>query len=124
MPRIKRARLPVDTWMVDDQDEVDEFEFEFEDEFEDYVSLKDRVRRGLLLGALLVTTLVAGAIWVVLNAIVDIRFAKGFTDFVASEMESVVWIWVQAAREIAYSVFLVALGTYVVLWLALREDPS
>jgi hypothetical protein len=88
------------------------------------VSLKDRVRRGPLLGALLVTTLVAGAIWVVLNAIVDIRFAKGFTDFVASEMESVVWIWVQAAREIAYSVFLVALGTYVVLWLALREDPS
>jgi hypothetical protein len=71
-----------------------------------------------------VTTLVAGAIWVVLNAIVDIRFAKGFIDFVASEMESVVWIWVQAAREIAYSVFLVALGTYVVLWLALREDPS
>jgi hypothetical protein len=71
-----------------------------------------------------VTTLVAGAIWVVLNAIVDIRFAKGFTDFVASEMESVVWIWVQAAREIAYSVVLVALGTYVVLWLALREDPS
>jgi hypothetical protein len=122
--RIKRARLPVDTWMVDDQDEVDEFEFEFEDEFEDYVSLKDRVRRGPLLGALLVTTLVAGAIWVVLNAIVDIRFAKGFIDFVASEMESVVWIWVQAAREIAYSVFLVALGTYVVLWLALREDPS
>jgi hypothetical protein len=35
MPRNKRARLPVDTWMVDDQDEVDEFEFEFEDEFED-----------------------------------------------------------------------------------------
>jgi len=34
--------------MVDDQDEVDEFEyeFEFEDEFEDDVSLKDRVRRG------------------------------------------------------------------------------
>jgi hypothetical protein len=58
--------------MVDDQDEVDEFEFEFEDEFEDYVSLKDRVRRGPLLGVLLWTTLVAGAIWVVLNAIVDI----------------------------------------------------
>jgi hypothetical protein len=74
--RIKRARLPVDTRMVDDHDEVDEFEFEFEDEFEDedYVSLKDRVRRGLLLGVLLWTTLVAGAIWAVLNAIVDSHF--------------------------------------------------
>ena len=112
--------------MVDNQDDVDEFAFEFEDEFEDedYLSLKDRVRRGPLLGALLVTTLVAGAIWVVLNAIVDVRFAKGFTDFVASEMESELWIWAQAVREIAYSVFLVALGSYVVLWLALREDSS
>ena len=111
--------------MVDDQDEVDEFEyeFEFEDEFEDDVSLKDRVRRGPLLGALLVITLVAGAIWVALNAIVDIRFARGYADF-ASEMESELWIWTQAVREIAYSVFLVALGSYVVLWLALREDSS
>jgi hypothetical protein len=107
--------------MVDDQDEVDEFEFEFEDEFEDYVSLKDRVRRGPLLGVLLWTTLVAGAIWVVLNAIVDIHFAEGFADFVASETGNELWIWVQAVREIAYSVFLVALGSYVVLWLALRD---
>jgi hypothetical protein len=72
---IKRLRLPVDTLMVDDQDEVDEFEFEFEEEFEDedYESLKDRVRRGPILGVLLGTTLFAGAIWVVLNAIVDIH---------------------------------------------------
>ena len=98
---------------MDDHDEVDEFE----DEFEDYESLKDRVRRGPLLGVLLVTTLVAGAIWVVLNAIMDIGFAGRFF---ASETGEV-WIWVQAVREIAYSVFLVALGSYVVLWLALRD---
>ena len=122
--RIKRARLPVDTRMVDDQDEVDEFEFEFEDEFEDedYLSLKDRARRGPLLGVLLWTTLVAGAIWVVLNAIVDIHFARGFSNsFAESETAGELWIWVQAVREIAYSVFLVALGSYVVLWLALRD---
>ena len=111
--------MPVDTWMVDKHDEV----FFFLDEFEDYESLKDRVRRGPLLGVLLGTTLFAGAPWVVLNAIDHIRFAGGFADF-ASGTAAELWIWALAAREIAYSVFLVALGSYVVLWLALREDSS
>jgi hypothetical protein len=112
---IKRVRLPVDTRMVDDQDE-------FEDEFEDYESLKERVRRGPLLGVLLWTTLVAGATWVVLNAMFNIRYRGGFADFVTSASEpSEFWIWAQTARGIAYSVFLVALGSYVVLWLALRD---
>jgi hypothetical protein len=117
---IKRVQLLVDTRMVDNQDDVDELE----DEFEDYESLKDRLRRGPLLGVLLGTTLVAGATWVVLNAIFDIRFSRGFADFFASEATAEMWIWVQTARGIAYSVFLVALGSYVVLWLALREDSS
>jgi hypothetical protein len=65
--------------MVDDQDEVDEFEFE------DSESLKDRVRRGPILGVLLGTTLFAGAVWVVVNS------------------------------SIAYTVFLVSLGSYIVL---------
>ena len=109
--------------MVDDQDEVDEFEFEFEDEFEDedYESLKDRVRRGPILAVLLGTTIVGGAIWVALNAIIDIRFAGGFAADSFSTEPDKLWIWLQAAREIAYSVFLVALGSYVVLWLALRD---
>ena len=112
---IKRVRLPVDTRMVDDQDE-------FEDEFEDHESLKDRVRRGPLLGVLLWTTLVAGATWVVLNAMFNIRYRGGFADFVTSASEpSEFGIWAQTARGIAYSVFLVALGSYVVLWLALRD---
>jgi hypothetical protein len=67
---IKRVQLLVDTRMVDNQDDVDEFE--------DYESLKDRLRRGPLLGVLLGTTLVAGVIWLVLTAIVDIRFARGY----------------------------------------------
>ena len=120
--RIKRVRLAVDTRMVDNHDEVDELE----DEFEDYESLKDRVRRGPLLGFLLATTLVAGTIWVVLNAIFNIRYRGGFADFVtsASETAGEFWIWAQTARGIAYSVFLVALGSYVVLWHALREDSG
>lgn len=74
--RIKRVRLPVDTRMVDDQDEVDEFEFEDEFEDEGYESLRDRVRRGPILGVLLGTTLFAGAVWVVLNSITHIRQAN------------------------------------------------
>ena len=102
---------------MDSDDEVDEFE--------DYESLMDRVRRGPLLGVLLGTTLVAGAIWVVLNAIVDVHFAGGFSNsLTGSETAGELWIWVQAAREILYSVFLVALGSYVVLWLALREESN
>ena len=102
--------------MVDDQDE-------FEDEFEDYESLKNRVRRGPLLGVLLGTTLVAGAIWVVLNTMLNIHYRGGYADFVTSASESVseFWIWAQTVKGIAYSVFLVALGSYVVLWLALRD---
>jgi hypothetical protein len=109
--------MAVDTPMVDNRDEVDEFE--------DHKSLKDRVRRGPLLGVLLVTTLVAGSIWVVIKAIFAIRYAGGFAGFFSgSETAGELWIWAQAASDVAYSVFLVALGSYVVLWLALREDPG
>ena len=119
--RIKRVRLPVDTRTVDDHGDVDEFE----DEFDDYESLKDRVRRGPLLGVLLWTTLLAGATWVVLNTISNIHFAGGFGEFVASsETVDRSWVWAEAAKGIAYSAFLVALGSYVVLWLALRENSS
>jgi hypothetical protein len=101
--------------MVDDQDESDEFE--------DHQSLRDRVRRGPLREVLLWTMLVAGAIWVVLNAIVQIRF----TGLATERFRSVplgVFIWAQAVAGIANSVFLVTLGSYIALWLALREDSS
>jgi hypothetical protein len=115
--RIKRVQLPVDTRMVDDQDEV----AEFEDEFEDYVSLKDRVLRGPLRGICLWTVLIAGAVWVVLNVIIQIRLATGYPNIFSSEAGADLWAWAQAASGIAYTVFLVALGSYVVLWLTLRD---
>jgi hypothetical protein len=103
--------------MVDDQDEVDEFENEFEDD----VSLKDRVLRGPLLRILLWTVLIAGAVWVVLQVIFQIHAATGYQDIFSSEAGAELWGWVQAVGGIAYTVFLVALGSYVVLWLALRD---
>jgi hypothetical protein len=112
--RIKRVRLPLDTRTVDNEDEVEESE--------DYERLRDRVRRGPLREVLLWTILVAGAVWVVLNAIVQIRFVW-FTGRFAS-VPSSVFIWAQAVAGIANSVFLVALGSYIALCLALRENSS
>jgi hypothetical protein len=57
---------------VNDQDDLEESE--------DFESLEDRIRRGPLLGVLLWTALIAGAVWVVLNAIVQIRLATGYPD--------------------------------------------
>jgi hypothetical protein len=116
--------------MVDDQDEVDEFEFEFEDEFEGYESLRDRVRRGPILGVLLGTTLFAGAVWVVLNSINHIRQANLIRqasvspDIFSSESENELWLWMQAAGGIAYAVFLVPLVPTSCCGSLLREESS
>lgn len=50
--------------------------------------------------------------------------ASVYPDMFSSESENELWVWMQAAGGIAYAVFLVALGSYVVLWLALREESS
>jgi hypothetical protein len=53
-----------------------------------------------------------------------IRQASVYPDIFSSESENELWVWMQAASGIAYTDFLVALGSYVVLWLALREESS
>lgn len=42
----------------------------------------------------------------------------------SSEEAAEVWVWVQAMSGIAYSVFLVALGSYVLLWLRVRQSSD
>jgi hypothetical protein len=54
--------------MSDDQDEIEGVE--------DFESLDDRIRRGPLLGVLFWTALIAGAVWVVLNAMIQIRLIR------------------------------------------------
>lgn len=112
---IKRVRLPVDTRMWTTKMRLKNPRT--------MRILRDRVRRGPLREVLLWTMLVAGAIWTVPNAIVQVRFAGLSTGRFASSPSSV-FIWAQAAAAIANSVFLVALGSYIALWLALREDSS
>jgi len=101
---------------VNDQDDLEESE--------DFESLEDRIRRGPLLGVFLWTALIAGAVWVVLNAIVQIRLATGYPDLFSSEAGAELWAWVQAVGGIAYTTFLVALGSYVLLWLRVRQGSG
>jgi hypothetical protein len=106
------------TFMSDEDDLV---EWEDLEEWEDRESFEDRIRRGPLLGALLWTAIVAGAAWVVLNAVIQIRTARGYADIFSSEGPAELWVWMQAANGIAYTVFLVALGSYILLWLRFRQ---
>jgi hypothetical protein len=99
-----------------DQDELDEWE--------DFESIEDRIRRGSLLGIFLWTALIAGAVWVVLNVIIQIRLATGYPNIFSSEAGADLWAWAQAASGIAYTVFLVALGSYVLLWLRVRQSSD
>jgi hypothetical protein len=101
---------------MSDQDEIEEWE--------DYESLEDRILRGPLMGVLIWTAVIAGAVWIALNAYVQIRQARGFSDLFTSEEAAEVWVWVQAGSGIAYSVFLVALGSYVLLWLLVRQSSD
>ena len=103
--------------MNDEEDELDEDDLE---EWEDFRSLEDRIRGGPLLGVLLWTALIAGAAWVVLNAVVQIRYATGSPDVFSSN----IWIWLQAVGGIANTLFLVALGSYVLLWLRVRQSSD
>jgi hypothetical protein len=101
---------------MSDQDDLEESE--------DFESLEDRIGRGQLLGVLLWTALIAGAVWVVLNAIVQIRLATGYPDLFSSEVGAELWALVQAVGGIAYTTFLVALGSYVLLWLRVRQGSG
>jgi hypothetical protein len=55
------------------------------EEWEDTKTLEERMRSGPLLRILLWTALSAGAVWVVLNAIVQIRTARGYANLFSSE---------------------------------------
>jgi hypothetical protein len=74
------------------------------------------------LSALLWTALGAGALWVLLRGAIQLRFylGDGLNGF-QSEGEAEIWAWVQAFDGISYSVFLVALGSYVLIWLRARQ---
>jgi hypothetical protein len=75
-------------------------------------------------GVLLSTAPIAGAVWVVLNVIIQIRQATGYPDLLSSEAAAELWAWVQAVSGIACTTFLVALDSYVLLWLRVRQGSG
>jgi hypothetical protein len=87
-------------------DEDDLVEWEDLEEWEDHESFEDRFRRGPLLGALLWTAIIAGAVWVVLNASIQIRTARAYEDIFSSEGPAEFWVWMQvvaASRTPSFS---------------------
>lgn len=99
---------------MSDEDELEESEA--------FKSLEDRIRGGPLLGVLLWTALIAGAVWVVLNAAGQIRSATSYPDLFSSKADADLWMWVQAVSSIAYTMLVVALGSCVLLWLRVRQS--
>ena len=85
-------------------------------------SLEDRIRNGPLFQILLWTTLIAGAVWVVSSAAVGVQSVAGYPH--GSGIRRALWVWMQVGSSIAYSVFIVGVGSYVLLWLRLRQTSS
>lgn len=56
--------------------------------------------------------------------IIQIRLATGYPDLFSSEAGAELWAWVQAVSGIADTTFLVALGSYVLLWLRVRQGSG
>lgn len=91
----------------------------------DYFAKANRTARGrphLGLGALRWIALVAGGVWVVSTAVVQVWFYLLNDPFAGFDGSSSVLRWAQALSTMAYPVFLVAVGAYVLLWLRGHAD--
>ena len=76
----------------------------------------DRIRRGPWLDVMRWAALVAGAVWILVTAFYLVQLAlersgSGYNSF----------IWAQALSGIAYPIFAVTFGAYVILWLRSRQ---
>ena len=80
--------------------------------------LEERLRGGSFLRFLLWLALLSGVAWIVSNGLLQIRFAVLTPTAFASEIEAEFYEWVQVVSGIGYTLFVVAVGSYVLLWLA------
>ncbi len=92
-----------------------------EDEWEDDASADDGVRRQGLLAALFWVAIVAGLVWIALNTYVQIRVNVSGDQFFGSEEVAEFFRWAQTLSGISYTVFLVSVGSYVLVWLRSRQ---
>lgn len=81
-----------------------------------------RGRRGPGLRALRWVALVSGCVWIASTALVQVWFYVLNDPFAGFDGSSAVLRWGQALSTIAYPVFLVAVGAFVLSWMLRRGD--
>jgi hypothetical protein len=63
----------------------------------------------------------SGVAWIVSNGLLQIHFAVLTPTAFASEIEAEFYEWVQLVSGICYTLLVVSVGSYVLLWLATRR---
>lgn len=101
--------------MIDEDDDNEPAEDEW-DEGEDEWDEGD-VTRIPWLSMLLGLAIVSGIAWIGLNAYIQIRQQLASDQFFSSRSEADYFFWAQAVSGISYTVFLVSVGVYVLVWL-------
>lgn len=89
-----------------------------DDDWDERPGLEERLQRGPLLRILFWLALLSGVAWIVSNGLLQIRFAVLTPTAFASEIEAEFYEWVQVVSGIGYTLFVVAVGSYLLLWLA------
>lgn len=87
-----------------------------DDDWDERPGLEEQ--RGPLLRILFWLALLSGVAWIVSNGLLQIRFAVLTPTAFASEIEAEFYEWVQVVSGIGYTLFVVAVGSYLLLWLA------
>lgn len=80
-----------------------------------------RRERSLWLDALRWSALISGCAWIALTAFVQVRFTIRGTNFF-SEIDSDLFLWAQTLGSIAYPIFVVSAGAFILLWLRRRSS--
>jgi hypothetical protein len=92
-----------------------------DDDWDERPGLEERLRRGPLLRILFWLALLSGLAWILSNSALQIRFAIVTGSLFGSEGEAEFYEWVQVVSGICYTLFVVSVGSYVLLWLATRR---
>lgn len=92
-----------------------------DEEWNEGPGLEERLGGGPWLRILLRLALLSGVAWILSNGALQIRFALVTGSLFASEGEAEFYEWVQVVSSISYTLFVVSVGSYVLLWLAVRR---
>ena len=92
-----------------------------DEDWDEGPGLEERIGRRPWLRVLLRLALLSGLAWILSNAALQIRLAVVTGSVFGSEGEAEFYEWVQVVSSICYTLFVVSVGSYVLLWLATRR---